>query len=142
MDRPWDWEIDKWTLGPYSPGQLVLRRTDGVVCQLVDMNSLAGTYLADDGEWVEESDLEDPLLEGRKRDVIRAEADARRRAAIARGDFATAFPSIWAGRPPEQARRAPPLSGWLRFPGARVTWALILLELMAAGWLFAFYYAG
>ena len=136
MDRPWDWEIDKWTLGPYSQGQLVLRRTDGVVCRLLDMNSLAGTYLAADGVWVDECDLEDPLLEGRRRDVLRAEADARRREAIARGDFATAFPSIWAGRPPEPAKA--PSRGWLR---ARTTWALILLELLVAGWLVAFHYA-
>lgn len=144
MARTCDWEIDKWSLGRFRRGQVVLRRHDGKPCRLLDMNSLAGTYLTGDGLWVDEADLEDPLYEGRKRDVARGDADSRRRAAIRAGDFEAAFPAISGSRPHDDLRSraasTPRARRAWRWPTPRVVWSLVALELMALSWITATVY--
>ncbi|MGE0712347.1 MAG: hypothetical protein AB7N76_01635 [Planctomycetota bacterium] len=108
----------------FRPGQLALRRRDDAV---VEVRALAGggCFLGD-GSWLCVCELEDPLREGRLRDIRRAAADAARERAIARGDFARAFPALRARRR-SCATRWLPASGWLL--AALEAGALLLLLL-------------
>lgn len=100
------WPHDPWALSPYRRGQVLLRRREARAVRVLDLDPLTGCYLLDDGTWALERELADPLLEGRRRDVARGQADAIRRAAVARGDFAAAFPDL--GRPAPEVPPAPP----------------------------------
>lgn len=130
--RSWCWDVEKWALGPFARDQVVIQRSSGEAVRLVDLNGLTGYYQVDSGDWVPVEDLEDPLREGRLRDLASAREETRRREAVARGDLSALFPSLrGAGSVGEEAPRLTPVLLRLLLLHVMVVLGLVLSSLLA-----------
>jgi hypothetical protein len=69
--------------GPLRPGQLVLRRRDGRVVEVVAHDPARGLVLLADGARCREDEVEDPLRQGPRRDLARGRAARRFESAVA-----------------------------------------------------------
>ncbi len=115
--------VRKGALPALQPGQLVLRLSDGAVLEVVTRGP-RNRYRLSDGSWVTRYEVEDPLYDGRRRDLERAQLAELRHEAIARGDFEAVFPAVAAARRGGPPRN--PAMGW-----AIAGWGLLGLETLA-----------
>jgi hypothetical protein len=88
----------QWAGSPFSRGQLLIHLEDDSVVEVVARLRANGTYMLRGGRWVGERELEDPMVEGRRRDVLRGARRSARQRTIERGDFDSVFPDIAAQR--------------------------------------------